>query len=78
LVPYLIAGSDVIARAYKGVIRGHLFDENVFLVIATVGAFALVFFPESDPHMAEGAAVMIFYQTGEWFHDYALDQSRSS
>lgn len=78
LIPYLIAGSDVIAHAYKGVIRGHLFDENVLMVIATVGAFALVFFPESDPHMAEGAAVMIFYQTGEWFHDYALDQSRSS
>lgn len=46
--------------------------------IATIGAFALVLFPGSDPHMAEGAAVMLFYQVGELFQDYAVDKSRAS
>ena len=40
--------------------------------VATIGAFALVLFPDSDPHMAEGAAVMLFYQVGELFQSYAV------
>ena len=55
-----------------------MLDENFLMVIATVGAFALVFFPESQPHMAEGAAVMIFYQVGEWFELYAVGKTRKS
>lgn len=78
LIPYLIVGADVVLRAIRGIFRGKLLDENVLMTIATIGAFALVLFPESHPHMAEGAAVMIFYQVGEWFCDYALDQSRNS
>lgn len=78
LIPYLIVGADVVLRAISGIFRGKLLDENVLMTIATIGAFALVLFPESHPHMAEGAAVMIFYQVGEWFCDYALDQSRNS
>lgn len=78
LVPYLIAGYDVLLRAAKNIARGQVFDENFLMCIATIGAFALVFFPESDPHMAEGAAVMLFYQVGELFQSYAVGQSRAS
>ena len=78
LVPYLIAGYDVIARAVRNIGHGQVFDENFLMTIATFGAFALVFFPDSDPHMAEGAAVMLFYQVGELFQDYAVDRSRKS
>ena len=78
LVPYLIAGYDVLARAAHGISRGQVFDENFLMSIATIGAFALVFFPESDPHMAEGAAVMLFYQVGELFQNYAVGKSRAS
>ena len=46
--------------------------------IATLGAFGLVFFPEAEQHFAEAAAVMLFYQVGELFQDYAVDRSRKS
>ena len=78
LVPYLLAGYDVLLRAVRGVVNGQVFDENFLMAIATVGAFGLVFFPDSDPHMAEGAAVMLFYQVGELFQDYAVGKSRRS
>ena len=78
LVPYLVAGYDVLARAWHGIVHRQPFDENLLMTIATIGAFALVFFPESEPHMAEGAAVMLFYQVGELFQDYAVDRSRGS
>ncbi|MGI6221343.1 MAG: heavy metal translocating P-type ATPase [Coriobacteriales bacterium] len=78
LVPYLIAGYDVLWKAIRGIVRGQVLDENFLMSIATIGAFALVFFPESNPHMAEGAAVMLFFQVGELFEDYAVDRSRKS
>ncbi|MBR3690177.1 MAG: heavy metal translocating P-type ATPase [Eggerthellaceae bacterium] len=78
LIPYVIAGHDVIARAFKHIGRGQVFDENFLMTVATFGAFALVFFPESEPHMAEGAAVMLFFQYGEFFQDYAVSKSRQS
>lgn len=78
LIPYLLAGYDVLYKALRNIGHGQVFDENFLMSIATVGAFALVFFPDSDPHMAEGAAVMLFYQVGELFQDYAVDKSRAS
>ena len=78
LIPYLIAGYDVIIKAVKNIGHGQVFDENLLMTIATVGAFAMVFFPETGPHMAEGAAVMLFYQVGELFQSYAVGKSRKS
>ena len=78
LVPYLLAGYDVLLKAGRNILNGRVFDENFLMSVATIGAFALVFFPDSDPHMAEGAAVMLFYQVGELFQDYAVGKSRKS
>ena len=78
LVPYLIAGHDVLLKAWRNIRRGQVFDENFLMAVATIGAFAMVFFPEEDPHMAEGAAVMLFYQVGELFQSYAVGKSRAS
>lgn len=78
LIPYLLAGYDVLCKALRNIGNGQIFDENFLMSIATIGAFALVLFPGSDPHMAEGAAVMLFYQVGELFQDYAVDKSRAS
>lgn len=78
LIPYLIVGYDVIGKAIRNIGHGQVFDENFLMCVATIGAFALVFFPESEPHMAEGAAVMLFYQVGEFFQDYAVGKSRKS
>lgn len=78
VVPYLVAGWDVLAKAGRGIVRRQVFDENFLMAVASLGAFALVFFPNTEPHMAEGAAVMIFYQVGEWFESYAVGRSRKS
>lgn len=78
LIPYIIAGYDVIAKAFVNLRHGHGLDENFLMTIATFGAFCLVFFPDTEPHMAEGAAVMLFYQVGELFQKYAVGRSRKS
>lgn len=78
LIPYLIVGYDVLLRAAKNIRQGRVFDENFLMSIATIGAFALVLFPEAEQHFAEGAAVMLFYQVGELFQSYAVGKSRKS
>ena len=78
LVPFVIAGHDVLQKAWNNIRRGKAFDENFLMTVATLGAFAMVLFPDADPHMAEGAAVMLFYQVGELFQAYAVGKSRKS
>ena len=78
LVPFLLSGHDVLAKAARNMRHGKIFDENFLMSVATLGAFAMVLFPDTDPHMAEGAAVMLFYQVGELFQDYAVGKSRKS
>lgn len=70
-IVYLIIGYDTLLRAIKNIFRGKVFDENFLMSIATLGAFAIGEFPEA-------VAVMLFYQVGELFQDYAVDRSRSS
>lgn len=69
LVPYLIAGYDILKKAIKGIFKGRLFDENFLMATATVGAFAL-------GEYLEGVAVMVFYQIGELFQGIAVGKSR--
>lgn len=78
LIPYLIAGHDVLAKAWRNIRRGEAFDESFLMTVATIGAFAMILFPDAEPHMAEGAAVMLFYQVGELFQSYAVGKSRKS
>ena len=78
LVPFLIAGHDVLEKAWNNIRRGKAFDESFLMAVATIGAFAMIAFPDADPHMAEGAAVMLFYQVGELFQAYAVGKSRKS
>lgn len=78
LVPFVIAGHDVLQKAWNNIRRGKAFDESFLMTVATLGAFAMVLFPNADPHMAEGAAVMLFYQVGELFQAYAVGKSRKS
>lgn len=78
LIPYLIAGHDVLLKAWRNIRHGEAFDESFLMAVATIGAFAMVAFPGAEPHMAEGAAVMLFYQVGELFQSYAVGKSRKS
>lgn len=71
LVPYFIIGYDVLRKAVLGIINGQVFDENFLMALATVGAFATGEYDES-------VFVMLFYQTGELFQDYAVGKSRAS
>jgi Cd2+/Zn2+-exporting ATPase len=68
---YFLIGGEVILRAFRNLTRGQVFDENFLMTIATMGAFAINEYPE-------GVAVMLFYQVGEFFQDYAVNKSRRS
>ena len=71
LVPYLVAGGDVLRKAVKGIRNRQPFDECFLMAVATVGAFAL-------GEYVEGCAVMLFYQIGELFQSVAVGKSRRS
>ncbi|OUO31624.1 heavy metal translocating P-type ATPase [Olsenella sp. An293] len=78
LVPFLISGYDVLAKAARNIRRGEAFDEAFLMTVATIGAFATVLFPDTESQAAEGCAVMLFYQVGELFQSYAVGKSRKS
>ena len=71
LVPYAIVGWDVLWRAVRNIAHGQVFDENFLMALATIGALATGEYPEA-------VFVMLFYQVGELFQSYAVDQSRKS
>ena len=71
LVLYLAIGYDVIIKAIRNISHGQIFDENFLMLIATIGAFATFEFEEA-------VAVLLFYQFGEFFQDYAVNRSRNS
>lgn len=71
LASYLLVGSPVLMKAGRNLLKGHVFDENFLMSIATIGAFLIGEYPE-------GVAVMIFYQIGELFEKAAVGKSRQS
>lgn len=71
LLSYIIVGYKIIYKAFRNIIRGKVFDENFLMTIATLGAFFINEIPEA-------VTVMLFYQIGEFFQDYAVNKSRKS
>lgn len=71
LVPYFIAGWDVVRKCFLGIAHGQMFDESFLMTLATVGAFGCKEFHEA-------VAVMLFYQVGEFFQSYAVGKSRGA
>lgn len=69
LVPYLVAGHDILRKAWKGILKKQVFNENFLMAVATIGAMIL-------GEYSEGVAVMWFYQVGEFFQSYAVNKSR--
>ncbi len=78
LVPYVVAGSDVLLEAGEGIRSGNPFDEHLLMAIATIGALVIGFIPGGQPEFAEAVFVMLFFQVGELFEDIASDHSRKS
>lgn len=70
IIAYLILGGEVVLTALKNLTKGHVFDENFLMGIATIGAFAIQEYPEA-------VGVMLFYRIGELFEDIAVNKSRS-
>lgn len=71
LVPYFVAGFDVLKKSINGIGHGQIFDENFLMGIATVAAFVI-----GEYH--EAVFVMLFFQTGELFQNFAVEKSRKS
>ena len=71
VLSYVIVGFEVLVNAIKHIFKGKVFDENFLMSIATIGAFAIGEYPEA-------VSVMLFYQVGELFQNYAIDKSRKS
>ena len=71
IISYLIIGFEILKKAVRNIFRGKVIDENFLMAIATIGAFAI-------GEYSEAVAVMLFYQVGELFQDYAVDKSRKS
>lgn len=71
IIIYVIIGWDILWRSARNISKGQVFDENFLMSVATIGAFFL-------GEYAEGVAVMLFYQVGEWFQSYAVSRSRRS
>lgn len=71
VISYLIVGFEIVLKAIRNIFKGKVLDENFLMAIATIGAFVIGEYPES-------VAVMLFYQIGEAFQDYAVDKSRKS
>ncbi len=69
LIPYFLIGYDILRKAFKGIFKGQVFDENFLMSVATIGAILL-------NQYTEGVAVMLFYQIGEFFQSYAVGRSR--
>ena len=78
MVPYLLAGYATLKEAVEGIARGDLFNENFLMALATVGALCIGFFPGADTEFPEAVFVMLFFQIGELFEDYAEGKSRDS
>ena len=71
LLSYLNCGKDVVIQAFKNISKGKIFDEQFLMSVASIGAIF-------SGQIPEAVAVMLFYQTGELFEDYAVDKSRDS
>ena len=70
IVAYILLGREVVATAAKNLVKGHVFDENFLMSVATLGAFLIGEAPEA-------VGVMLFYRVGEFFEHRAVERSRS-
>ena len=78
LPAYLLAGYETLAEAWEGIIECEPFNEDLLMSVATLGALLIGFLPGGEPEMVEAVFVMLFFQVGELFEDYAEGQSRRS
>lgn len=71
MLSYLIVGFDIIKEAVEGVMHKDIFNENLLMTIASLGAFAV-------GEYSEGCMVVFLFTIGEFLQGLALDKSRKS
>lgn len=71
LISYVIICRNVYKKAWSNIKGGQIFDENLLMMVATVGAIG-------TGEFSEAVAVMLFYQVGELFQSIAVNRSRQS
>ena len=78
LVPYIVISYDVLGEAWEGIMERDPFNEDFLMSVATIGALLIGFIPGAETQFPEAVFVMLFFQIGEVFEDYAEDKSRDS
>ena len=78
LVPYLLIGHETLHEAWEGITHGDAFNEHFLMAVATIGALCIGFLPGAETEFPEAVFVMLFFQVGELFEDYAEGKSRES
>ncbi len=78
LLPYAVAGYDVVLEAWESITEGECFNEDLLMTIATVGALLIGFVPNGSPMFDEAVFVMLFFQVGEVFEHLTSDNSKKS
>lgn len=78
LVPYIVISRETLEEAWEGIVGGDLFNEHFLMAVATIGALCIGFLPGAETEFPEAVFVMLFFQVGEMFEEYAEGRSRDS
>ena len=78
LIPYLLIGFETLKEAAEGLAHGEAFNEDFLMSVATIGALCIGFLPGAETQFPEAVFVMLFFQIGELFEEYAEGKSRES
>ena len=78
LIPYLLVGAGTLKEAAEGILHGDVFSEDFLMAVATTGALCIGFLPGAESAFPEAVFVMLFFQVGELFEEYAEGRSRES
>ena len=78
LVPYLLIGHNTLHEAIEGIVHGQAFNEHFLMSVATIGALCIGFLPGAESQFTEAVFVMLFFQIGEFFEEFAEKKSHDS
>lgn len=68
---YILSGGKTFILAFRSFIQGNVVDEKFLIIIATIGTALLGKYSES-------VFVMLFYEVGKIFEDYAMNKCKAS
>lgn len=77
LIPYIVIARGILKKAFGGILRGQIFDENFLMAVASIGALALALY-DGNGDYNEAIFVVLFFQVGELFENYAVGKSRKN